>query len=86
MFTRWQAERDNVDWLRWEDMAIAFRDEVNICLEEIKDGLASGSLVEGNQWPYDCEKRCFGRLVKIQQQEEARQEREQETVARGIPM
>ena len=64
------------------DMAIAFRDEINICLEKIKDGLADASLAEGNQWPYDCEKQCFKRLVEIMQAEEARQEK-QEQAQRG---
>jgi hypothetical protein len=77
MLAQWQAERDSAEWLRWEDMAIAFRDEINICPKEIKDGLADGSLDEGDGWPYECEKQCYKRLVEIMQAEEAREEEEE---------
>ena len=74
----------NPDWRRLEAVAKKFRKEVDDCLKEIEKGLADGSLSEGDGWPLDCEKQCFGRLVEIQQQEEARQDRERESAARGI--
>lgn len=65
----------NPDWRRLEAVAKVFRKEVDNCFKEIERGLADGSLSDREGWPYECEKRCFGRLVEIQQAEEARQER-----------
>jgi len=65
----------NPDWRRFEVVAKKFRKEVDDCLKEIEKGVADGSLGDREGWPYNCEKRCFERLVEIQQAEEARQER-----------
>ena len=65
-------------------MAKGFRKEVDNCLKEIEKGVADGSLSDREGWPYDCEKRCFERLVEIQQAEEARQERALQSATKSM--